>query len=469
MQLRVLLIPVLVGIVILSLFGCGHKETEPVTGPTAEPSAQVETPATGGEGVVAYINGEPISQEELAGAKEALIGYYQQIYSQFGMDIRSMLTGGRGRVMELNLEVDALERLFFNAIVAQEAKRRGIQPTEEEIEAEFQQEYTTFLDDHQLTEEQLAEYLTGQGESLDRFKADARKSVADQLTVQAVRNAVAGEIDLTDDQIEAYFEENRDRYDTEEEIRASHILVATEEEAQEILDELADGADFATLAKERSTDTGSAANGGDLGWFKHGQMVKPFEDAAFALKVGETSGIVKTDYGYHIILLTDRKEATHPELSEVIDQVRSDLTDEIVSERFRSWYEDAYDNSTVSILLPVLDAVRIQQDDPDAGLAALERLKEEGTVDEPYLEFMIGYAYEKRMNDAIAEKSKLEEEGSDDPATKERIDELASEIESARASALSAYQEALGKHSGDAEIEGRIEALQPQTPSEETE
>ncbi len=468
MQLRTFMIVSLAAVLAVALFGCGPKES----GPSTAPAEETQAPATVGtseEGIVAYVNGEPISRDQLGEAKESLIDYYQQIYSQFGQDIRAMLTGARGRVLDLNLEVDALERLFFDAIVDQEAGKRGVQPTDEQVATEFQEQYSGFLNDHNLTEEQLADYLEGQGSSLDRFKEDARKSVADQLTVEAVRSAVAGEIDPTDDQLEAYFEENRDRYDTEEEVRASHILVKTEEEAQAILDELADGADFATLASERSLDTGSAANGGDLGWFKRGQMVKPFEDAAFSLKVGETSGIVATDYGYHIIRVTDRKEATYPELADVIDRVRSDITDEITSERFRAWYEEAYDNSTTSVADPLLAAIRTQQEDPDAGLAALERLKEEGSVDEPYLSFIIGFAYEKKMNDAISRRKNLEEEGSDNPSAEEQIAALDEEIEQARERALAAYQEALSEHEGDAEIEERIETVKPQIPSEETE
>jgi len=460
MQLRTFVIALLATVLAVALFGCGPKESGPSTAPAAVGTAE--------EGIVAYVNGEPISRDQLGEAKESLIDYYQQIYSQFGQDIHAMLTGARGRVLDLNLEVDALERVFFDAIVDQEAEKRGIQPTEEQVATEFQEQYTEFLNYNNLTEEQLADYLQGQGSSLDRFKEDARKSVADQLTVQAVRNAVAGEVDLTDDQIEAYFEGNRDRYDTEEEVRASHILVNTEDEAQAILDELGGGADFATLAKERSTDTGSAANGGDLGWFKRGQMMKPFEDAAFSLQVGETSGIVETDYGYHIIRVTDRKEATHPELSAVIDQVRSDLKDEIVSERFRKWYDDAYANATISVADPLLTAIRTQQEDPDAGLAALERLKEEGSVDEPYLTFIIGFAYEKKMNDEIAQRQKLEDEGSDDPDVAAQIDQLSAAIEAARANALTAYEEALNQHVADEEIEGRITGLQPQIPSEGT-
>lgn len=109
------------------------------------------------------------------------------------------------------------------------------------------------------------------------------------------------------------------------EYNAAHILVATEDEATKLKEELAGGADFAELAKAKSTDTGSGANGGDLGWFGPGMMVKPFEEAVVGAKVGEVTGPVKTDFGYHLILVKETRVAEKPTL----DQLRDELAQEV--------------------------------------------------------------------------------------------------------------------------------------------
>jgi peptidyl-prolyl cis-trans isomerase C len=109
------------------------------------------------------------------------------------------------------------------------------------------------------------------------------------------------------------------------EYHAAHILVATQEEADALKTELAGGADFAELAKAKSTDTGSGANGGDLGWFGLGMMVKPFEDAVVGAKVGEVTGPVQTDFGYHLILVKETRIAEKPTL----DQMRDELASEV--------------------------------------------------------------------------------------------------------------------------------------------
>lgn len=114
------------------------------------------------------------------------------------------------------------------------------------------------------------------------------------------------------------------------EYHAAHILVPTEDEAKAIKAQLDAGADFAAIAKEKSTDKGSGAAGGDLGWFGPGMMVKPFEDAVIALKPGETSGPVKTDFGWHIIRLAEVRDASAPKLDEVRGELVGDLQQQAV-------------------------------------------------------------------------------------------------------------------------------------------
>ena len=118
----------------------------------------------------------------------------------------------------------------------------------------------------------------------------------------------------------------------EEEVHARHILVATEDEAKALIAEIKKGAAFDKLAKEKSTDKASGAEGGDLGWFKKTDMVKEFADAAFDLKKGElTETPVKTQFGYHVIKVEDRRKAPPPAFEEMADQLREEMAREAVT------------------------------------------------------------------------------------------------------------------------------------------
>lgn len=137
----------------------------------------------------------------------------------------------------------------------------------------------------------------------------------------------------------AYYESHKEEFSTGNQIRASHILVKTQEEANNILKEINRGVDFAKLAQSKSMDSGSAKNGGDLGYFSKGQMVPEFEGVAFKLKVGEVSKPVKTQYGYHIIKVTEKKEGKTIEFEKVKDLVIQRLTAEKQKEVFDSYIE----------------------------------------------------------------------------------------------------------------------------------
>jgi peptidyl-prolyl cis-trans isomerase C len=126
-----------------------------------------------------------------------------------------------------------------------------------------------------------------------------------QILVQATLRKVA-DTEVTDEKAKAYYEAHKDEF---RQLRASHILLGTEEEATNAKKRVAEGGDFAALAKELSTDPSAQENGGDLGFFRKDQMVKPFAERAFAMKVGEISDPVKTEFGYHIIKVAEFKDA----------------------------------------------------------------------------------------------------------------------------------------------------------------
>jgi peptidyl-prolyl cis-trans isomerase C len=129
---------------------------------------------------------------------------------------------------------------------------------------------------------------------------------------------------VTDDAIKAAFDARFKDAVVQTEYNAAHILVDTEEKALALKAEIEAGADFAEVAKANSTD-GAAANGGDLGWFGVGMMVKPFEDAVLAAEVGKVTGPVKTDFGYHLLIVKETRVAAQP----TIDDLRDELAAEV--------------------------------------------------------------------------------------------------------------------------------------------
>jgi peptidyl-prolyl cis-trans isomerase C len=137
---------------------------------------------------------------------------------------------------------------------------------------------------------------------------------------------------VTAEKLQKRYEERLKAMPTEEEVHARHILVSTEDEAKALIAEIKKGAAFDKLAKEKSTDKASGAEGGDLGWFKKSDMVKEFADAAFNLKKGElTETPVKTQFGYHVIKVEDRRKAPPPAFEEMADQLKEEMAREAVT------------------------------------------------------------------------------------------------------------------------------------------
>lgn len=194
------------------------------------------------------------------------------------------------------------------------------------ISASADQEMSERADDAEVArwyEEHREDYMREEGRRL-RY-----------VTLQ--RQAVADGIEVSDDEVRAAYESNQASYQHPEQRRASHVLIRVEPNASDadrqrlrsiaegILEQARAGEDFAGLARAHSQDPGSAERGGDLGFFSRGQMVPPFEEAAFATPVGQIAPLVESDFGYHVIEVTGAREAGVTPLADVADQIRRTL------------------------------------------------------------------------------------------------------------------------------------------------
>src|SRR5919198_2270563 len=185
-------------------------------------------------------------------------------------------------------------------------------------------------------------YEEGRGAGYDRDE-DIERQVNDmrkRLVVQRVMRQYQNPPTITDEQVRAYYDQNPTLYSTTQ-IHASHILVKDEDTARQILAEVkAHPEKFADLAREKSTDTTSAAKGGDLGTFSPGRMVPEFDKVAFALKPGEISDVVKTQYGYHIIMVTERKDGEPRPFDQVKEQIRAALRSRMVQDQVQGHLDE---------------------------------------------------------------------------------------------------------------------------------
>ena len=158
-----------------------------------------------------------------------------------------------------------------------------------------------------------------------QLENDRRSYLSNAALTPVVTSAV------TDEGLKAAYDERFKDAKPTTEYHAAHILVDSEEQANALKTELAGGADFAALAKANSKDTGSGANGGDLGWFGLGAMVKPFEDAVVAAKVGEVAGPIKSDFGWHLILVSETRMAAAPTLDDLRDELAGQIEQKAVA------------------------------------------------------------------------------------------------------------------------------------------
>ncbi|BBI33097.1 peptidylprolyl isomerase [Cohnella abietis] len=226
-----------------------------------------------------------------------------------------------------------LDSIMTNELIDLEAKKEGIVIADADIKAEIEE---IKKQNNIPSDDDLSAALQQSGRTLEDFK----EQIGRQLKFSKIfekQNAV------TDGDLKAYYEKNKENFaTTPKQVQASHILLATKEEAEAVLKELKAGKDFATLAKEKSIDPGSKDQGGALGpYFTRGEMNQGFEEGAFSLAKGETSEVVEAESGFHIIKVTDIKEAVVPPYEEVKDKVKQAYYDEKLQNDGMTWMEKA--------------------------------------------------------------------------------------------------------------------------------
>ncbi|MDU0458130.1 MAG: peptidylprolyl isomerase [Geobacteraceae bacterium] len=185
--------------------------------------------------------------------------------------------------------------------------------------------------------------------------AEKLQDLKKRLIVEAyLKKKVETESNVSDEDLKKFYEQNKDKFKTGEQIKASHILVKTEKEAKDILAQIKAGGNFEELAKKSSVDS-SSAKGGDLGWFGKGSMVPAFEKAAMALKEGQVSDVVKSDFGFHIIKLTGKRAAGIRPLEEVKDQIKGAIMPSRQQEVFQKIKEELKKTAKVTVKEDVLN------------------------------------------------------------------------------------------------------------------
>ncbi len=296
----------LILILAISIIGCSNKE----------------------EGLIAKVDGEGITEEEFNTRFEIFKSISEQ---QLGEGVLDQVNEETGKTREEELKEDILEMLIMERLIANEASKANIEVTDDEFNMVMshyiemmggEEEFNKSLEDSLLTREFLEE------------------NIKKDILINKHKDYFIQNASVTEEEAREFFEENKDDLVV---IRASHILVKTEEEGKGILERLNQGEDFAKLAEELSADKASSVLGGDLGYFGKGSMIAEFEEAAFALNPGETSDLVKTEVGYHIIRVEDKKDT--------FESLKDDIISFLKEQKYYDNLQEIREKAKVKIFL----------------------------------------------------------------------------------------------------------------------
>jgi foldase protein PrsA len=269
----------------------------------------------GGGGAVATVNGQSISHSDLDNKLESS-------------------PSARG----------VLQNMVMSTLIDQYAQQHHITVSQDEIN-KTEDQYKTQYPGDQWTELLKARGLTEQ---------DVQDLIRRQLIID---KAVGSNIQVSDKQIKDYFNKNHAQFDKPAQARARHILVPDPKTAQKVEADLKAGKDFATEAKQYSTDPGSRDKGGELGWFRKGAMVQAFDAYAFSAPIGKISQPIKSPFGYHIIQVEERKPAQNATLANTRDQIATMLRQQQEAPLLQPFYQQLQQSAKIQINDPRFDGL----------------------------------------------------------------------------------------------------------------
>jgi peptidyl-prolyl cis-trans isomerase SurA len=272
--------------------------------------------------ILATVDGEPITMYQL------------KQYSE--RSLRTRQSGGPALDQS-----QMLEALITDKVIEKEASDKGIIVRDEDIDRYID----GIKERNHLSDEQLEQALAAQGLTKDSYRVQVREDIQ---KAQLINREIRGKVNVTPEEVERYYKAHLSEYSTPARIEVGLILfrlppnasndqvVALTAKAEEVRERIEKGADFADMAKQYSDDP-SGRNGGDLGWFKPGEMLDQLEKAADKLKVGEVSEPVRTKAGIHLLKLENREGASHEDLSGLQDQIKQQLYNAALEDRFQKW------------------------------------------------------------------------------------------------------------------------------------
>ncbi len=325
MKRSVIFCCLLAGIALIAA-GC-HKESEEGKVRGDSQAAQTSVPdagdkplpaapsATKENSMVVRVNDKTIGTADVERATAILLAQYQD-----------QIPPDKAAQAQTVLRKQAVENLINQRLLLSEAERKGAQAEQKAVDERFSEASGRFS-----SPEEFQSALNSMGLSKEAFQEEIRED----MMIEALLDGELKDVKkVSAEDVSAFYRDHPESFRSPEQVRASHILIAVQAGASEeqraqkrlelakLKEEIDKGADFGKLAGEHS-DCPSKARGGDLGYFPRGRMVKPFEDAAFGMKVGEVSDIVETQFGYHLIKVTDHQQPKQAGLDDVKDQIEN--------------------------------------------------------------------------------------------------------------------------------------------------